>query len=94
MKTCPKCDNGAIQSLACPGGRILIRPCDYCRGTGLISAEQAYAIQQGERARDDRRRRGLTGTEEAARLGMDPVQYNYFEQGRPYVGSPDKKVQP
>jgi len=56
--------------------------CSICEGTGRVTPARAAAIQEGERRRQDRINRRLSGREEAARLGIDPIHLNALEHGR------------
>jgi DnaJ-class molecular chaperone len=58
------------------------QPCRTCAGHGLISREQADRIAEGERRREDRKARGLSLREEAARLGVKPWALSDIENGR------------
>jgi hypothetical protein len=87
MTTCPDC-NGARETFAMVHGhrsdgtafhRSGMMPCRTCKGTGEISDAKAAALVEGERRRQDRIARGLSGREEAARLGITPIELNRIE---------------
>lgn len=83
MCVCPKCENGTIVVLVCPGAKWVTRECDYCHGTGQITDEQLSDIQAGKAMRDERLKRGISQSERAVELGMDWVAYSHLENGRP-----------
>jgi hypothetical protein len=53
--------------------------CDRCKGWGHISNEYVAALAEGERLREDRRARNVSLREEAARLGISPVELSRRE---------------
>jgi ribosome-binding protein aMBF1 (putative translation factor) len=89
MTTCPDCGgHGSSHAIVCgtrQGQHFCdTRPlnCGFCSGTGEVTEEQAKMKAEGMRLRDDRKARGLSGKQEAVRLGVSPVDWNHVEHGR------------
>jgi DnaJ-class molecular chaperone len=57
-------------------------PCITCHGQGEISEEEALAIEERDRIRNERVARGESMKDAATRLGMTLREYNDFEHGR------------
>lgn len=83
--TCPRC-NGKKESWAILCGNGQSRQgnvsCSACKGEGAITADHMERIIEGEAMRQNRLSRGLSGREEAKRLGLDPITLNHLEHGR------------
>lgn len=56
--------------------------CRLCLGFQIVTEEKAEMYREGRRRREDRVSRGLSGREEARRLGIEPLALNHMEQGR------------
>jgi hypothetical protein len=85
MVVCPSC-RGAKAGFGVACGPKGCRPgrftCDFCKGEGQVSAEANERWRKGEGLRRARIERGLTLSEEAAILRVDPVVLNDIEHGR------------
>lgn len=82
---CPEC-NGRKQSMAhlntTSGGRWQMTNCLFCDGLGHVRQGQLDKWREGERMREDRKRRMVTLRAEAARLGVSPTELSDREWGR------------
>lgn len=57
-------------------------PCRTCQGSGSIDEDHANRIGEGERLKAERLARGMGLRQEAARLGISPVELSDRENGR------------
>ena len=78
---CPNCTDGKSRGFACPGFRLVEIPCDICKGTTVLPASLTFDKDRGNMLKDDRRSRGKTMREEAARLKMPISSYSLQERG-------------
>ena len=82
---CPGC-GGAKSSfaIACSdrGCQTGTRACSFCKGEGQVSSEAGERWHQGRALREARVGRGLTLSEQAAILGIEPIVLNDIELGR------------
>ncbi|WP_026370025.1 helix-turn-helix domain-containing protein [Kallotenue papyrolyticum] len=62
-------------------GELAKRICPTCQGAGVVTEQQAAQIDAGRALQADRRARGLTLAQEAARLGISPAELSAAELG-------------
>lgn len=85
MVKCPDCNGkkrGIVHLNTVSGGRFEVRDCTFCEGTGFVRGHKAEKWREGEALRHDRKLRGLTLRQEAARLGISPSELSRREWGR------------
>jgi ribosome-binding protein aMBF1 (putative translation factor) len=57
-------------------------PCTRCGATGQVTAAEAERVAEGQRRAADRKARGLSLRDEAARLGITPIELADIEHAR------------
>ncbi len=83
---CPTCrGQGEYEVYACPGFRRVVVACKRCGATGRVTAAEAARVAEGKRRAEDRKARGLSLRDEAARLGITPMELADIEHARPLV---------
>jgi hypothetical protein len=84
--TCPHCNGekrGAGFVMRKSGCGIEAIECSTCGGSGAVTAERLAQVEAGQRLREDRIGRGASLRQEAARLGIEPVELSRRERGKP-----------
>lgn len=88
MATCPRCDGKGwsgpvhINRGDQPHEWRERMDCDFCKGTGQITADQERAIALGKRLREKRVAREESLLEASHRLGLKPSELSALETGR------------
>jgi DnaJ-class molecular chaperone len=83
--TCPDCQGrkgGAVHLNTTAGGRWEYQKCPLCAGFGTVHPSLAEKYREGEQLREDRKARGMTLRQEAARLGITAKELSDREGGR------------
>lgn len=83
---CPACKGAchirAFVEYANKSGEVGTVKCPTCKGDGWVTRQHYDRILAGEALRKARRERGLSLSEEAARLGISPVELSHRENGK------------
>lgn len=86
MPACPDCSGrGWLDAFVHRGAGCELDSidCDLCSASGKISEETAERLAEGRRRRDRRIAAGRSVRQEAAILGITPIQLGRLERGRP-----------
>ena len=82
---CPRCGGiGSNEGFSCGPDHCNWRAiqCTTCAGTGQVVPLVVERIRVGEIIRQDRLKQDRSGREEAKRLDVDMIAFNYLETGR------------
>ncbi len=83
LVTCPDCEGRRqVEVYACPGFRRLLQDCRRCGATGSVTQAVAARVAEGRRRASDRKARGFSLRDEAARLGITPMELADIEHAR------------
>lgn len=79
---CPRCIEGKIFGIGCPGFKPIEMTCNICNGTAEITEEQSEWIKRGAELRATRRTADVGPTEGARILGIPMSELCAMENGR------------